>query len=419
MVTPELPTPAATPRGISRRSVVVGAAWAAPVVAAAVATPLAAASMTPTLAFELPTYGGVTCGTVNGITATMTTDGTTPSAGQPVSIELTGGYTFADGAATWTGVTNEAGTVMLPGVIVPAGAAPGDVIATAGALTASASLTATLGGAAFFKDADGPRSFASVPAGSTAAGRSAFLAPNGDLYLGDTVVASGVTAATADVNSAGQTIIGFIAGGVASCFGPTGEVRAFDSIPAGATPIGRDTYLAPDGTLWVGDVMVATGVTSATARPNSADETVIGFVADGVASFYGPTEPISTYASVPAGSIAVGGNVYLAPDGDLYEGNTIIASSVTAAYADLNSADRNYIGYVSGGVAYYRGPRGGLTALVAVPANSAPIGRNVFLAPNGHLYEGDTLVTTGASSARALFTSNNESIIGFVASSGC
>lgn len=409
------------PRGVSRRSVVKAAAWSVPVIAVAVSTPAAAASVAAsTLTFELPSYDGTSCGTLTGIRATLTTDGTAPDAGKAVTISLAGGYTFANGSTSWIGTTAPDGTVTLPDVKIPANAASGSVTAVAGTLTATASLTATAGGTAFFRGPDGAaKEYPTVPVGSTAVGRNAFLAPDGDLYVEGVVIASGVSAAYADVNSANQTIVGFVAGGVASYYGPNGATSTFTSVPANATPLGRDAYLAPNGSLWVQNTLVAAGVSSAVARPNSANQTVIGFVQNGVASFYGPTGTVSTYSSVPAGSTAVGRNVFLAPNGDLYEGDTLIASNVSKAFADLNSANQTCIGYVSAGVAYYRGPTGTTLALTSVPVNSTPVGRNVFLAPNGDLYESNTQIASGVSSSAARFNSANVPVIGYVASTGC
>lgn len=91
-------------RGVPRRTVVVGAAWAIPVVAVAVATPLAAASTTePTLQFAMAAYTVSGCGTLDNVVVTATTNGTTPPpAGTAVSIALPAGYTFVD----TQGITN-------------------------------------------------------------------------------------------------------------------------------------------------------------------------------------------------------------------------------------------------------------------------------------------------------------------------
>lgn len=405
---------------VSRRTIVKGAAWSVPVIAAAVAVPGATASTASTLTFVQPSYSGVGCGTLNGIQAKLTTSSGAADPGKSVTITLSGGFVFDDGSTSWVGTTGADGTVTVPVVRIPAAGGSGSVSASSGSMGASATLSGTPNGTAYFRGADGvAKEYPTVPAGSTAVGRNAFLSPTGDLYIEGVVVASGVTKAQADANSANQTIVGFIAGGVASYYGPTGTISTFPSIPADATPLGRDSYLAPDGGLWIQNTLIATGVTSAVARPNSNNQTVIGFIADGIASFYGPTGAVSTYPAVPAGSTAVGRNVFLAPNGDLYEGNTVIASNVSKAFADLNSANVTGIGYISGGVAYYRGPTGTSAPFPAVPAGSTPVGRNIFLAPNGDMYESNTKIASGVSSSAARFNSANTAIIGYVAATNC
>lgn len=100
-------------------------------------------------------------------------------------------------------------------------------------------------------------------------------------------------------------------------------------------------------------------------------------------------------------------------------GDNVIASGVTEAFADLNSANQTCIGDIAGGVAHYRGPAGTTTPFTSVPAGSKPVGRNVFLAPNGDLYENNAVVASGVSSAATRFNSANTAIIGYASSPSC
>lgn len=119
-MTEEVTTP-----GLSRRTVVKGAAWSVPVIAAAVATPLAAASLADVGAFAL----AGTCGTLGllGPGFTLTADATTPL---PVGTTVTvtgsgvaniGVFSVSGGTATVATLSGTSRQITLTSAL-PAGA---------------------------------------------------------------------------------------------------------------------------------------------------------------------------------------------------------------------------------------------------------------------------------------------------------
>ncbi len=126
----------------SRRTILTGAAWSVPVIAAASVAPIAAAaSNDPVLAFNQTTYNGTACGTITGAYVTVTVGGV-PTAGQSVTVTLSGGYTFSGGSTTHTGVSDGSGKVALPAISVAAVGGSGTLSGISGTSTASATATA-------------------------------------------------------------------------------------------------------------------------------------------------------------------------------------------------------------------------------------------------------------------------------------
>ncbi|WP_168380846.1 MULTISPECIES: hypothetical protein, partial [unclassified Microbacterium] len=103
---------------------------------------------------------------------------------------------------------------------------------------------------------------------------------------------------------------------------------------AGSTAIGDTTFLAPNGDLYEGNTLVATGVASVGVPTlSSNDDAFISFMSStGVASLYRRSDGLTvTFPSVPVGSTAIGDTTYLAPNGNLYVGNALVASNVASA----------------------------------------------------------------------------------------
>jgi hypothetical protein len=252
---------------VNRRTIVQGAAWSIPVVAVAVGAPLAAASPAPTLTFTNGPYTVDACGTLNNVTLRATTDGTTPKAGDLVTVTLPAGLTFSDGSTTKLFTTDASGNITITGIKASGSSQGGAVTATDATSTAAVTVTVTPNGSAFSATGSGavtPLS-SSIPADSTAVGFRYFLAPNGDLYYGDgNRVATGVTSIGSQyVDGLGDLVTYVTPSGAFSATGSGAVAPLSSSIPADSTAVGFRYFLAPNGDLYYGDGnRVATGVTS-------------------------------------------------------------------------------------------------------------------------------------------------------------
>lgn len=405
----------------SRRTILTGAAWSVPVIAAASIAPIAAAaSNVPVLAFNQTTYNGTACGTITGAYVTVTVGGV-PTAGQSVTVTLSGGYTFSGGSTTTTALSDSNGRVNLPAINVPATGGSGLLSATeATAVTTTAGITAPIpstGGAYLYDwNGGGTSKQTNVPAGSTPVGFVSFITPSGDLYVANKLVASGVTAAVAqpyfDPNGGNvwHNYVTYISASGAYFYdGNGGGNGKLTNVPAGSQPVGQITFLAPNGDLYVNNNRIKTNVTSAVAQPyyDSQWHTLISYTTATGAYIYdwngGGT---STQTNVPGGTTAVGYSSFLASNGDFYVGNKRIATGVTAAvaqpYFDPNGGNvwHNYVAYTSSSGAFtYDGNGGGGGKQTNVPAGSKPVGQWSFLAPNGDLYLNNNRLTTNVTGA--------------------
>lgn len=404
---------------LTRRTIVQGAGWTIPVVAVTVATPAAAASAAPTLAFTQNSYSGKACETLSGVQVRRTTDGSTADSGQTVSVTLADGYTFADGSTRYSGRTGSDGTITLPGIKVPAKGGKSAFSASSTTLSASAPVSGTSKPSAFRRDGDGTVStYSAVPAGSTAIGDSAYLAHNGDLYSGDTLVASGVDKAHWTFNrfggKAGYHILTYVKGTKGYRRDNDGNVTE-STVPSNSTPIGDGIYLAPNGDVYHGGSIVIAGTSSAhwyfnQANSDTASQNVYSYMKDGVAYRRDGDGTVTTYDKVPTGSTAIGDSAYLAPNGDLYSGNTLVASGVDKASWTYNrfgeKAGYHILTYVKGTKGYRR-DNDGTVSEFTVASDSTPIGDQIFRSPNGDVYHGETKVLEGTKSAHWYFNQAN------------
>lgn len=389
--------------GLGRRTVLAGAAWSVPVIAAAIATPLAAASaVEPTLEFINGPYSALSCETLGDVVLQLTTDGSTPDAGTLVTVTLPSGLTWSDGTTAPRLVTTGTdGRITLSGLIASEGAGTYAINASTGVVSATAPVVV---GAAtrsynWYNGSGGEATL--IPGNATALGYNVFLAENGDLWYGNGVVASGVTAASVEWDVFGTTpYISYIGNGTAYNWF-AGASGAVGTVPGDAKPIGYNLFLAPNGDLWFGNGIIATGVSSAEAHWDTYGQTstpCVGYVSNGVAyNWHDFTSGVLT--AVPANATALNYGVFLAPNGDLWFNNSVIATGVTGGAVEWdNMSGMPAISYTSNGTAYnwYNGTSGALTA---VPGDATPVGYSVFLAPNGDLWYNNTVIATGATSA--------------------
>lgn len=182
-----------TADGVHRRTIVKGAAWTVPVVAVAMGTPAAAASKTPTLKFTQASYSGKGCATITGVQVKRTTDGTTPDAGQVVTVKLANGYTFADGTTSYSATTNSDGLITLPDIKVPSTGGDSNFTATSGSLSAKAPVSSTaVAGSAIYaynystkKTSEAVKDSSDATSMAVAPGNFAFQSSDGVIRLRD------------------------------------------------------------------------------------------------------------------------------------------------------------------------------------------------------------------------------------------
>ncbi|WP_278103351.1 hypothetical protein [Microbacterium proteolyticum] len=407
----------------SRRTILTGAAWSVPVIAAASIAPMASASGVTALAFDKASYSGTACGTITGAYVTVTVGGV-PTAGQSVTVTLSGGYTFSGGAATYTGASDGSGKVSLPSINVPAVGGSQTLSAVAlGATSSSASVIAPVpaSSAARYYDSFALRnqtpgqplrqSFSDVAAGATAVGYLAFLAPNGELRQNGGLVANGVTSATAhrydDATGAWHNTATYVDASGAHYYDANGPVRlTFSDVPAGSQAIGYLAFLSSTGDLRQNGTLVATGVTSATAHryDDTTWHNTATYVDASGGHYFDANGPVRlSYNNVPAGSKAVGYLAFITPSGDLVLNGTVVDSGVLSATAQRydDATWHNTTTYVTASGGHYYDANGSVRRSFTVPSGSKAVGHLAFLAPNGDLSVNGTSVDTGVLTASA------------------
>ncbi|PPG69199.1 hypothetical protein C5C31_10945 [Rathayibacter rathayi] len=404
--------------GVHRRTIVKGAAWTVPVVAMSIATPAAAASNSPTLAFTQASYSGTACGTISGVQVKRTTDGTTADPGKTVTVTLKDGYTFADGKTTHSGTTDANGLLSLPDITVPAEGGDSTFTATSTTLSASAPVKAkVVDGSAFYRADGTTNSRTHVPTKSTAVGNDTFLAPDGSLWLGDgkTAIATKVSKAISLINLPdGGTRVSYVSKGVAY-YRTSEKTTERKHVPKDSTPVGNDTWLAPDKSLWLadGEKSIATDVSSANSLINSDGTTRVTYITGGVARYRTSTTDVIR-SQVPKDSTAVGNDTYLDSDGNLWlgDGEEALAKKVTSAKSLINTDGTTRVTYVTDGVAHYKSATSDV-ARTHVPKNSTVVGNDTYLAPDGSLWIGDstTAFAKNVTSAVSLINSNSNTFV--------
>ncbi|PPH60985.1 hypothetical protein C5C93_03685 [Rathayibacter toxicus] len=371
-----------TERGIERRTIVQGATWTIPAAALAVATPAFAASPQPTLAFTQSSYTGIACKTITGVQVKRTADGTAPDPGKTISVTLANGYTFADGTTTYSGTTDANGLITLPDIKVPAKGGNSNFSASSDSLAASAPVTTPATPYAYTTDGTkAANSSGAVPANSTAIGDATFLAPNGDLYNANKVIASNVSKATFDFADNNAVRIAYVTtAGVAHTTDLTTDTEQ-KTIPANSTPIGDGTFLAPNGDLYYLNAssppfpatkIIASNVSKATFEFIEGNGVRITYVTSAGVAHTNDGTTDTPQTTIPANSTPIGDATFLAPNGDLYNANKVIASNVSKATFDFIDGNGVRIAYVTtAGVAHTTDLTTD-TEQKTIPANSTP-----------------------------------------------
>ena len=190
------------------------------------------------------------------------------------------------------------GSVVLTAPAVPADATPhagGYFLAPGGALYFGDAIAQNVSEVAGFLQDDTPHASAMVAGGATLivndaatsahpvipssaspVGADYYLAPTGELYFGDALIASGVTAAVGYVQpgSSGAPRAAIIVGTAAAVYERDSEVASLPSVAPEPPPYNGGSYLYPDGRLFrMGSPVMSgdTPITDATAVHSYAD----------------------------------------------------------------------------------------------------------------------------------------------------
>ena len=347
--------------GPSRRTILAGSVWSVPVIATAIAIPVTAATVTGlVLNFEQPVYEVAGCSLLE--TSVLATLDGEAAPGRSVTVTLPPGYTFESGSSTYTGVTDGEGILILPVILLPSGAGLSTIAATSGGTNAVATIN-NVGATDSYAQVyypNGPGSgwrgsYPAVPSGSQSLGGFYFQAPNGDIYRGNTVIVSGADAgAEVLISASGQTMVSFLSStGVATWLTLTSSgftTSTYPSVPAGSTPLGGVYFQAPNGDIYRGNTVIASGAEpGAVLLIDNAGASHVSYVSSaGVATRWtsGPGGTL-THPSVPAGSTPLGGVYFQAPNGDIYRADTVsVPGAAPGASVILNTAGSSVLGYL-------------------------------------------------------------------------
>ncbi|PPI32686.1 hypothetical protein C5D34_11185 [Rathayibacter sp. AY1B1] len=332
----------------ARRTIVQGAAWTIPVVAASVATPAFAASTPLALAFDAPAYTFAAC-TTRSVSVLATTGGT-PAAGAAVTITLPAGLT-SGGAQTVSATTGSDGRVSIP-------VTAGNVAQTGLTLTAVA--------------------------GATTAG------------------------ATASTTATEGSAIRYVLNNEGASTTSNG------SVPSGASPVGPRLYLTASGDLYHSSTKLASGVTSAQGFRDQQNRDVADFVADGVFYRFVSGDPALRVigTGVPAGSTVHAPAYYVTPSGELrIPDGTLVTTGVTSADSFRDASNLDVIDVLTGTeIVRYIGTTKNQVVATGVQAGSTVLTPGYHLTPDGRLFNGGLLITTGVTSADAFRDQQNRNI---------
>lgn len=433
----DLPEP--TAKGVTRRTVVRSAAWAVPVIAVATAVPLAMASgpivITPVDGLQ---FVGA-CTEAQNIRFTVADDAGSPLSGTQVSVALPAGWHWADGttgskvfASDVNGVVTVTGAIGGPAPST--GAIVGSVLPSGPSATIPVQVTGTIarevrrGGTGATMPT---RDMGGIPTGSKAIAWNVFLGPDGTLYTyhrdsGYSVLDTGVVDVAAhhytqlDPGREIDLVTYLLSDGTAKTWTSEGGgaltgVVVRTGVPAGTKVVGWNSFLYPNGDLWVSGAKVATGVTSAVVQHEvDSAGTVFDYatyvtatgVHTGRKNGSGVWTAGNDFPAPTADATALGWNFSLRPNGDLYYQNQRIAQNVVSAEAQhttRNAGESDLITYVLAdgtGVSRTFGIGAGTTTWTQnFGPNAKVVGRNGFLTAGGDLYNGDELLDTQVDSA--------------------
>lgn len=426
-----------TPSGISRRTVVQGAAWSIPVIAVAVGTPLAAASTTPnnTLTFDSPSYTPNAACEIPGVTLTLTDSNSAFVPNEPVIVDLPDGWTFPDGTSTHTGVTDAEGKIALPDIMV--GTERGEQVTFRGTTpTADPAVTTaivTTGPTAYEynpSDPDGPSTSpkGAVPPNSIAIGGGLFQAPNGDIYdwnSGGTRIVEGADLGAVGYpgNEDGEYYVDYTKDGEAFSRWTAGNTSGGPDLieygaVSGVKPVGAGYFWnEATGDLYRGAQLIHSGVSSASGYTGPDGFYYVDFTdADGAKTQSSkPGSGAGSYGYMTGDLTAIGAGFFLGADGKLwsFDQDTPIAEGVTSAVGypdakDVAAAGLYWVSYVMDGEVWEAARAAGDRAdertvpRANIPSGAVPVGGGFFLVDGIDLWSwegGGKLIKSGVTSA--------------------
>ncbi len=419
----------ATPTSVSRRTVLIGSAFAVPAITLTAATPALAVSG-PTLAFNQPSYTAPGCSTISGVKITAQEAGA-PKAGIAVTASLSTGYTFSDGSSSTTSTTGADGTVTLLAINVPSVGGSGTITATAsGATSTTSTLTGTAPTFAAYLRSGTRTAGSGVPANAKPLSGGLFLTRDKDVIdavTGKTLVKS--------VDAAGTLLRDGTDTWLATRYtdGTTGLVRNTTQLPTtgnvdpGSTPIGYTVFLSPDGRLVDGfaNKQYATGIRS--VGTITIDAAHVWWLAlaktDGTFSYIqGKTQNSTGVANtteipcpaIPAGSTPTAAG-FLTKDGRLLDrtGNVLATNVAKVGTPFVTGSPARTPLQKTDGTASYLENNTEKTA-VDVPYGSTPLTDAAFLTVDGLVIDGTTgkLIAADVATPGGVFVdANNQWVI--------
>lgn len=427
-------------RGLSRRTFAGIAALSVPAISMATSVPAFAQSgPVKSLVFTPSTVTVDSCSKVSDLTLVVTKDGSA-AVDERVTLTLPAGFSWADGTTTDKSVlTGPAGGVSVS--VVQVALRNGDyalraTLDTGETATATITVTTTETTAeAWFWDSGWSPAGAAAPqqlqvtGAVRAIGYGSFMTTTGTVLYFQTQVASSVTSAVAEHTDlgGGRDTITFVAAGAAKTYFNNGTVTAFPAVPSTATAVGTRTWLTPDGDLYLGETVLAHGVTSARgnvytggAGAGSGEWINVTYIQDNVGKVYDQrTGRTATGPTLHRGAAVVGALTFLDGNGDLYNLTDLVASSVESAFGAYNpGSDSRSVSYRQAGAAYaWKSGTAGSTALGAVPDGSTLIGSNSWISPSGSLYWKDHVVATSVVNGTSFYLSaRDRDIVNYVTS---
>lgn len=319
------------PKSVGRRTVLAGAAWTVPAVALAAAAPAHAASGL-VLAFDKTSYTTVGCGTLKGVTVSVSTGGN-PTRATVVTVSLPTGLTFASGQSNISGATDAQGVFAVPDITVANTPGTLAITATAGTLNAAATVRVAANSSAAQAIQATPANplWPLTPPGSVNVGANYFLAPNDELWWENNRVASGVVAAAGWNYNGGEQYVDYrLADNTVRRAMWANTNVLYDPLPLDARPIGQAYFLTDDGVLYHYAQRVTGNVKSVVTWADGTHHADIELTS-GVLIRTTTYNVDTTYSPLPESARPIGADYFLSDDGDLFFRSDFVVTQVTSA----------------------------------------------------------------------------------------